>query len=469
MNETKMNENEMDGAIAESAQEEKGKKGKTWIAILCVVVFVVVVIVLALVLLNRKKPYEADFSEDSGDVLNIAVYNEEFIGIMEEYYPDYDAESDWEGEIGDVTVRFTYIPTGDDFQELLEEGLEERDEDERIDMFIVEPRFSAEYFTFNDYCLSMEELELTDYMEDQFGYFINAAMDEEGNVNGIAYESFPGMFVYNRDIADEVFGTDDPEEVQEYLADWDRFVEAAEMLEEEGYYITSSYDSHYRIFAERGDTPWVVDDVLQVPEAYLEWAELTKEMYEEDYMYPAQEWSWEWMELFYDRDEEFGYFSCPWHLEYTLIPWMSAEEGDWAACAGPEAFIWGGQILCASADTDNPGLVRDIMYQLCCNPEVMMEMAEDGHVVNNRVVMEEMVEEEEMTSEFLDDQSLAQIYLENSENAVFGNHSLYDAQLDTLFKEAMNRYIVEDEDLEDALEEFYEMVEDVFPDIEIDD
>lgn len=98
-----------------------------------------------------------------------------------------------------------------------------------------------------------------------------------------------------------------------------------------------------------------------------------------------------------------------------------------------------------------------------------MEMAEDGHVVNNRVVMEEMVEEEEMTSEFLDDQSLAQIYLESSENAVFGNHSLYDAQLDTLFKEAMNRYIVEDEDLEDALEEFYEMVEDVFPDIEIDD
>ena len=98
-----------------------------------------------------------------------------------------------------------------------------------------------------------------------------------------------------------------------------------------------------------------------------------------------------------------------------------------------------------------------------------MEMAEEGHVVNNRVVMEEMVEEEEMISEFLDDQSLAQIYLESSENAVFGNHSLYDAQLDTLFKEAMNRYIVEDEDLEDALEEFYEMVEDVFPDIEIDD
>ena len=83
-------------------------------------------------------------------------------------------------------------------------------------------------------------------------------------------------------------------------------------------------------------------------------------------------------------------------------------ETDWAACAGPEAFIWGGQ-------------------------------------------------------------SLAQIYLESSENAVFGNHSLYAAELDTLFKEAMNRYIVEDEDLEDALEEFYEMVEDVFPDIEIDD
>ena len=41
--------------------------------------------------------------------------------------------------------------------------------------------------------------------------------------------------IYRRDIAKEVFGSDDPAEVQKKVADWDTFKATAEELKEKGY------------------------------------------------------------------------------------------------------------------------------------------------------------------------------------------------------------------------------------------
>ena len=48
------------------------------------------------------------------------------------------------------------------------------------------------------------------------------------------WQGCPGTMIYRRDIAKEVFGTDDPAEVQKKVADWDTFKATAEELKEKG-------------------------------------------------------------------------------------------------------------------------------------------------------------------------------------------------------------------------------------------
>ena len=38
--------------------------------------------------------------------------------------------------------------------------------------------------------------------------------DSDGNLKGLSWQGCPGTMIYRRDIAKEVFGTDDPAEVQ---------------------------------------------------------------------------------------------------------------------------------------------------------------------------------------------------------------------------------------------------------------
>ena len=77
--------------------------------------------------------------------------------------------------------------------------------------------------------------------------------------------------IYRRDIAKEVFGTDDPAEVQKKVADWDTFKATAEELKEKGYQMTSTVNDSYRVFSNNVSTPWVVDGKITVDDNIKNW------------------------------------------------------------------------------------------------------------------------------------------------------------------------------------------------------
>lgn len=98
-----------------------------------------------------------------------------------------------------------------------------------------------------------------DEVADQYQYTKDVMTDADGNLKGLSWQGCPGTMIYRRDIAKEVFGTDDPAEVQKKVADWDTFKATAEELKEKGYQMTSTVNDSYRVFSNNVSTPWVVD------------------------------------------------------------------------------------------------------------------------------------------------------------------------------------------------------------------
>ena len=58
-------------------------------------------------------------------------------------------------------------------------------------------------------------------LADQYDFTRTTASDSDGVQRGSTWQCCPGTLVYRRDIAKEVFGTDDPAEVGEKVKDWD--------------------------------------------------------------------------------------------------------------------------------------------------------------------------------------------------------------------------------------------------------
>ena len=58
-------------------------------------------------------------------------------------------------------------------------------------------------------------------LSDQYDFTKVTASDVNGVQRGSTWQCCPGLLVYRRDIAKEVFGTDDPVKVGEKVKDWD--------------------------------------------------------------------------------------------------------------------------------------------------------------------------------------------------------------------------------------------------------
>ena len=92
--------------------------------------------------------------------------------------------------------------------------------DEKVDMFLVEVDYALKYVN-TPVALPIADLGITeDELANQYKYTKDIVTDADGNLKGLSWQGCPGVLIYNRDIAKEVLGSDDPEEVQKAVADW---------------------------------------------------------------------------------------------------------------------------------------------------------------------------------------------------------------------------------------------------------
>lgn len=405
-----------------------------------------------------------DSAAEEGKVLNIWCWNDEFQNRVKSFYPGYVHNEDGTGTIGDVKVVWTINANENNgYQIPLDAALldqENKAADERIDIFLIEADYADKYVN-SSYSLPVSEVGISDAdTAEMYQYTKDVATDENGNLKAVSWQAAPGLFAYRRSMAKEVLGTDDPDTVQTYVSDWDKFDETAAKMKESGYFMLSGYDDSFRTFSNNVSAPWVNEnDEIIIDANILKWVEQTKTYTDNGYNNKNSLWTDGWAADQGADGKVFGYFYSTWGINFTLLG-NAGEEGygDWAVCYGPQSYYWGGTWICASYMTDNASLVRDIMYQLCCNGEIMESITRDPEVqdyTNNMAAMERIATDPEYKSEFLGGQNHVALFVENAKKIDMSNISAYDQGLNETFQAAFKDYFDGTVDYDTALANFY--------------
>ncbi len=410
-----------------------------------------------------------------GKVLNIQCWNEEFKSRVTDHYPGYEKVDDTTGKIGDVTVKWTITPSDDNaYQDNLDRVLEAQESasaDEKTDMFLVEADYALKYID-TDYVMPIKDLGITDDdTKDQYKYTKEIVTDSKGDLKGLSWQACPGVMFYNRDIATEVLGTDDPETVQEAVKDWDTFTATAKTMADKGYKMTSTVNDTYRTYSNNVSKKWVEDGKLQIDDNLNKWVEDSKKMVDEQTTAGTWTlWSEDWNKGMYEDSAVFCYFGPAWLVNFSMHhedDGSVAKAGKWAATVGPQSFYWGGTWICAATGTDNASLVKDIMLKLTCDPEIMKGIVEkDDDFVNNLPAMEEMAKSD-YTSKILGGQNPLPMYLEAVKSVSLDNLTPYDQGCNEEFQNAMKNYFDGNATQEEALKLFYKAISEKYPAVEL--
>ena len=118
-----------------------------------------------------------------------------------------------------------------------------------------------------------------------------------GKVYGMSWQVTPGAVFYRRSLAKKYLGTDDPAEVQKHLANWDKFLETAELLKQKSSgdcYIVSSTGDMFKPYSAGRASPWVVDDKLVIDQKMYDYMDMCKTLHDKGYEGRVGQWSEGW-------------------------------------------------------------------------------------------------------------------------------------------------------------------------------
>ena len=376
--------------------------------------------------------------KDDGKVLNIYCWNEEFKSRITAHYPDYKEVDATHGKIGDVDVVWNITPSDDNaYQNNLDAALlnqQDAPADDKIDIFLVEADNALKYVD-TDYTAPVKDLGITDAdLSKQYQYTKDIVTDSKGVLKGVSWQGCPGVLFYNREAAKDVLGTDDPDEVQNYVCDWDTFNDTAAKMQAKGYKMISSVNDTYRVYSNNVSSKWVEDGKV------------------------------------------FCYFGPAWLVNFSMAADTEGSigyNGGWGAAQGPQGFFWGGTWICAAQDTDNASLVKDIMLKMTTDDDIMKDIVlDDDDFVNNNTVMNGLADGsikakdgKEYSSKILGGQNPLSMYCAGVETLNLSNISAYDQGCNEEFQKAMKNYFEGKATKDEALELFYKGVTEKYPEL----
>jgi multiple sugar transport system substrate-binding protein len=403
-----------------------------------------------------------------GKVFNIYCWNDEFQRRVKAHYPGYTEVDATTGKIGDVTVKWNITPSDDNaYQNNLDETLlKQKDaaQDDKIDLFLIEADYALKYVD-TEYTMPVSKLGVTETdLSKQYQYTKDIVTDSKGQIKGVSWQGCPGVLIYRRSIAKDVFGTDEVDKIQEKLSDWDKFTAAAKEVKDKGYYMLSGYDDAYRVFSNNVTSKWVVDGKINIDANIKNWVDQTKDFTDKGYNNKTSLWSSDWSTGFTPEGKDFCYFGPAWFVDFTLGG--HGTDGDWYATKGPQGFFWGGTWICGATGTDNQSLIKDIMLKLATDDTIMKDIVvDDNDFVNNTTVMDAMSADTTYKSKVLGDSNPLGTYADGAGSIDLSNISSYDQGCTEEFQGAMKDYFDGNATYDEALQNFYSAITVKYPEL----
>ena len=272
--------------------------------------------------------------------------------------------------------------------------------------------------------------------------------------------------IYNRDIAKEVLGTDDPDEVQALVSDWDKWQDVAGQMKEAGYKMTPCAATSYRVFSNNVTTPWVKDGKINVDANIQKWIDMSKEMVDAEQT--GTFGLWDTNEDF-QKNISFCVFGPAWYFDFCMQKGSGdsiADRGGWALCQGPQAHYGGGTWVCVADKTDNAATAAEILKTMTMDEGVLTSIIEDyGDNVNNKTIVAKYAADTSYGNDVLGGQNPYSIFEGALANVDVSNMTIYDQICNEAIQTAMTDYFTGKVDEDTAWDNFYTAVEETYPEL----
>jgi ABC-type glycerol-3-phosphate transport system substrate-binding protein len=255
------------------------------------------------------------------------------------------------------------------------------------------------------YVESGQLLDLTDIYEKNKAKLLAYPVEigtYNGKVYALSWQACPGAMFYRRSLARRYLGTDDPKVVQTYFANFNKFLETAQLLKtraDGSCVVVSSLKELFNSFIYARKDPWLVNGRLVIDPVMEQYMDICKTLYDNRWEGRVGQWSEGWFagmrgEL---KDESrrsvevFSYFLPTWGLHYVLKTNAPNTSGDWAMIPGPSSYYWGGTWLCAYKGTKNPRAALDMIEYLTTNDAFFEQYAiNTGDMITNTRVIDKI-------------------------------------------------------------------------------
>ncbi len=422
---------------------------------------------------------KADATE--GKVINVYSWNDEFRERLEAVYPEVESTS----KDGTVTklkdgteIHWVINPNQDGvYQQKLDEALgrqADAADNDKVDIFLSETDYVFKYTDADaDVAMPLSDLgiDVDKAFADQYDFTRTTASDSAGVQRGSTWQCCPGLLVYRRDIAKDVFGTDEPEAVGEKVKDWDTIKQTAAELKEKGYYTFSSYADTFRLYGNSIDNSWVEPggDEVNVDQKIMNWVNDSKEWLDNGYVDAnvKGQWNDDWNKAMGSQSKVFAFLFPAWGIDFTLKPNWDGADGSWAVTTPPQEYNWGGSYIHAATGTDDPEHVKDIILAMTADKDNLLKISKEySDFTNTKSGMQEAaMDDATYASDFLGGQNPFAYFAPVAENIKIAPLSSYDQGCVELIQNSFSDYLQGNVDYDKAKTNFETAIEERYPDI----
>lgn len=358
-------------------------------------------------------------------------------------------------------------------------GTESKD----LDIFVGEPQMLPNFYEAG-FCADLSSLD-SQVQEKLVDYTYEAGKDEDGVLRAISYQATPGSVIYRRDLALEVFGTDDPDEIGKKFASFSTIVDTAKELDAKGYSIFG--DTGALRWFSNSTSPWVdADGNIIVDQDRLDYFDAAVELYQNEYVAFSPEWSASWYasmagplprnagwDALEDVDASNGETQV---FAYVMPSWgalivrdnAADNKGKFGICSGVCSFFGGGTFLAVNEFSEHKEAAQEFIEYCTLNDETAQWWLKvsNGDVVSNKNVLEA---NKDYQNESFGNQNTYGFYLEELEHIDYSLITGYDDTCKEAFGAAIISVQEGKQTKEEALDEFYTVVITQYPELKIPD
>lgn len=414
-------------------------------------------------------------SKDSGSSDSGATKTEDAKGALKIWTTSnalkQSAES-W-GEKEKQEVEVVVIPYAD-FQTKLKQQVS--DASTAPDVFIVSRDFVKDWSDKKGVIVDLEKQfpeDIKTYKENTYSDLLDFGSNPDGNIVTVTGEYPVGMMFYNRTVAKDILGTDDPEEVSKAMDSSEKWSDVNKKIQEKYgdsvKLFATVFDTQNVLFQQR-EKPFVKDGVFTIDDTIVNFFDETKKLYD-DKMFLSEIES-ESSQAALNTNGFFVNFLPSWGFASKIRPTIEGKEGEgnFGIAKPTYTYARGGSYFFITESSKHKNAAWEYIKSQSVDVDALVsdQQAKVGYPSNKEAA--EKLKDSGYEEPLLGNQKVYDIYSEQAsiqEKATKNVVTKYDGSIQQIIVDLLTAYGTGSISKDDALKELGDKVLNAYPDLEI--